>query len=407
MATITAILRKKPNKKGLYPICVRITKDRKSTFLYTGQYLEEKHWDSTKQRVKKSHPNSVRLNNLISAKVAEANATLLDTTVKDGDGFTVRDIKTQLKTSMTGYSFFDFAENYFKQLKTAQKLSRIDSERPLLNRIKDYVGDKDLSFDQITVPFLRDLISYLRSLGTLGERSIANILMFVRTLFNRAIQEKKAKAEHYPFGSDKDKIRITRPQSIKIGLTQEEITKIETLDLSRAPAQDHARHVWLFSFYLAGMRVSDVLKMKWINIQNGRIYYKMTKNQKPLSLKISDKLQAILDLYNDEALDPSQTIFPDLRQVNFNDAEALLKAIKNATWKFNKSLKVIAKKAGINKTLTMHIARHSFGNIAGDKIHPLMLQKLYRHSDLKTTINYQANFIHKDADNALDQVINF
>lgn len=26
-----------------------------------------------------------------------------------------------------------------------------------------------------------------------------------------------------------------------------------------------------------------------------------------------------------------------------------------------------------------------------------MLQKLYRHRDLKTTINYQANFIHKEA----------
>ena len=70
-------------------------------------------------------------------------------------------------------------------------------------------------------------------------------------------------------------------------------------------------------------------------------------------------------------------------------------------------MKVIAKKNGIQKKVTMHIARHSFGNIAGDAIHPLMLQKLYRHSDLKTTINYQANFIHKEADDALDSVINF
>ncbi|TDN93417.1 hypothetical protein DET49_104148 [Salegentibacter sp. 24] len=36
-----------------------------------------------------------------------------------------------------------------------------------------------------------------------------------------------------------------------------------------------------------------------------------------------------------------------------------------------------------------------------------MLQKLYRHSDLKTTLNYKANFIHKEADDALDSVINF
>ena len=55
----------------------------------------------------------------------------------------------------------------------------------------------------------------------------------------------------------------------------------------------------------------------------------------------------------------------------------------------------------------MHIARHSFGNISGDKIPIQMLQKLYRHSSVTTTILYQSNFIQKDTDDALDKVINF
>ena len=100
-------------------------------------------------------------------------------------------------------------------------------------------------------------------------------------------------------------------------------------------------------------------------------------------------------------------IFPEMKKADFSNAKDVYNKIKVATSKFNKNLKSITKKAGINKKVTMHIARHSFGNIAGDSIHPLMLQKLYRHSDLKTTINYQANFIHKDADDALDRVINF
>lgn len=70
-------------------------------------------------------------------------------------------------------------------------------------------------------------------------------------------------------------------------------------------------------------------------------------------------------------------------------------------------MKRIASQCVIEKNLSNHIARHSFGNIAGDKIHPLMLQKLYRHSDLKTTLNYQSNFIYRDADDAWDSVINF
>ena len=55
--------------------------------------------------------------------------------------------------------------------------------------------------------------------------------------------------------------------------------------------------------------------------------------------------------------------------------------------------------------MTMHISRHSFGQIAGDKIAPQLLQKLYRHSDLKTTIGYQSNFIHKDVDGELSDEV--
>ncbi|HZJ20413.1 MAG TPA: site-specific integrase [Pricia sp.] len=407
MATINVILRKKGNKKGLFPISVRVTKDRKSTYLYTGQYLDPKFWDETKQRVKKSHPNSSRLNNLIAIKQAEANAILLDTAAKDGDHFSVRELKSQLTTTLTGHSFFEYAEKHFKQLEESKKLSRIDSERPLLNRIKDYVGEKALSFDQITVSFIRGLKSYLKARGTLGDRSIANILMFIRTLYNRAIQEKLVKQESYPFGSEKGKIRIKIPQSFKIGLTDKEIVRIENLNLSEHPPQNHARNVWLFSFYLAGMRIADVLKIRWKDIQEGRLYYQMNKNSKVISLKISDKLQNIINQYADSNLSIDEFIFPELKGIDHDNIDRMLRSTKNATLKFNKHLKKIAEKAEISKKITMHIARHSFGNIAGDKIHPLMLQKLYRHSDLKTTINYQANFIHKEADEALDAVINF
>lgn len=407
MATINTILRKKSNKQGLFPIAVRITKDRKSTFLYTGQYLDDKFWDEIKQKVKKSHPNSARLNNLIAIKEAEANAILLDTTAKDGDHFSVQELKSQLTTTITGHSFLDYAERHFKQLKESKKFSRIDSERPLLNRIKDYIGNKSLSFDQITVAFLRDLKSHLLARGTLGDRSIANILMFIRTLYNRAIQEKLVKQESYPFGSESGKIKIQIPQSVKIGLTIDEITRIEHLDLSKNGPQNHARNVWLFSFYLAGMRIADVLKIRWNDVNEGRIYYQMNKNSKVISLQISDKLQSIINQYTDPNLKFNEFIFPELRGIGQANVNRILRSTKNATLKFNKHLKKISEKAKIRKKITMHIARHSFGNIAGDKIHPLMLQKLYRHSDLKTTINYQANFIHKEADEALNAVINF
>ena len=57
--------------------------------------------------------------------------------------------------------------------------------------------------------------------------------------------------------------------------------------------------------------------------------------------------------------------------------------------------------------MSMHFARHSFGNISGDKIPIQMLQKLYRHSSITTTILYQSNFMQKDTDEASDKVLDF
>ncbi len=79
--------------------------------------------------------------------------------------------------------------------------------------------------------------------------------------------------------------------------------------------------------------------------------------------------------------------------------------IGTATKKLNKYLKKIAEQMELEKKLTMHIARHTFGNLSGDKIPIQMLQKLYRHTSITTTINYQGNFIYKDEDDAIESVI--
>lgn len=80
---------------------------------------------------------------------------------------------------------------------------------------------------------------------------------------------------------------------------------------------------------------------------------------------------------------------------------------KSSIKRINKYLGQIATEAEIDKKITSHIARHSFGNIAGDKVSPQMLQKLYRHSHLSTTIGYQGNFVHASSDNALNEILKF
>jgi len=246
---------------------------------------------------------------------------------------------------------------------------------------------------------------YLIGTKGISERSVINHYIFIRSLFNKAISKNLVNPKYYPFG--KGKVTIRFPESVKIGLDSDEIKAMEEYDLSESPAKAHARDVFLFSFYLAGIRVSDVINIRWSDISHDRLSYKMGKNNKVVSLKIPEKALAILSKYRTKTTAHSDLIFPELKKADFSDSKDIHAKIRTATRKFNKHLKTIGKDLGITKKITTHIARHSFGNIAGDKVSPQMLQKLYRHSSIMTTMGYQSNFIHTDTDEALESVLDF
>lgn len=133
----------------------------------------------------------------------------------------------------------------------------------------------------------------------------------------------------------------------------------------------------------------------------------MSKNDKADSLKLPIPVITILSYYRRDKKTKSDYIFPELKTIPIKDSKAIYSRIKTSIKRLNSNLTIIANLAGIDKKITNHIARHSFGNIAGDKVSPQMLQKLYRHTHLSTTIGYQGNFIHKNADEALNAIINF
>jgi site-specific recombinase XerD len=76
--------------------------------------------------------------------------------------------------------------------------------------------------------------------------------------------------------------------------------------------------------------------------------------------------------------------------------------------RLNKAMKKIMPMIGSTKNASQHKARHSFAQLAEEKeIHPKVLQKMYRHESILTTMIYQSNFSFKKADNAIDAVLDF
>lgn len=401
MATVRVVLRKKKNKVGRFPIAIRITKDRKSSFLNTGQYIDEKFWDEKNRNVRKSHPNSKVLNNFIVSKVAEANDKVLKSEMKP-EYESVAEIRNKI-VEKKGFDFFVVANMHLQNLKNRNKHHQYDTEFGRLKRFKEFLGKDVLPFNKLNVALLKKFETYLLHIKKLSPRTVVNYLILIRTIYNLAISESITDRGLYPFGKGKMTIRI--PESQKIGFTADEIQKLENAQ-NITEAQQKAIHIWLISFYFAGIRVGDVLQLKWSDFNDGRLLYRMNKNSKLVSLKVPDKAIEIFNNYKVESV-RNGLVFPQLKHIDLNDTEEVSKRTQSITRNLNRRLKIAVKELGIKKNISMHIARHSFGNISGDKIPIQMLQKLYRHSSVTTTIRYQANFIHKDADDALDSVVNF
>ncbi|QMW06740.1 site-specific integrase [Spirosoma foliorum] len=400
-SSLKVVLRKKANQTGVFPLAIRVTIDRKSSYIYLGQQIREADWDAAQQKVRKSHPNSVRLNNEILQKRAEANDKLLEMGTQH-KAVSSKAVRKQLKSSQSA-SFFALAETFIENMRKQGKYNRVSTEQPRINHFRDFLKDKDITFPEITVSLLNKFKSYLKGSRQVGERTIANHLVLVRTIFNQAIAEGLVDQKYYPFG--KGKVGIKIPESVKIGLNAEDVAKLENADLSSCrPYWTHARNMWLISFWFAGMRASDVLRLKHSDFQNGRLHYTMGKNAKSGSLKVPEKALKIIEQY------PKNTkhdlVFPELQPIDdISNGYEVQRKIAFAIKRLDKNLQDIARFVKIDKSLTMHIARHTFGNLSGDKISIQQLQKLYRHTSITTTIGYQGHFIHKDADEALEAVI--
>jgi integrase/recombinase XerD len=393
----------KIKRNGKFPIELRVTIKRFAHYVSIGVDVEKKHWDSLKSRLKKSYSNSVRTNNLIAHYSSKAEDYIVEKETK-GEIPNIKDLREIVfNKHNTNISIEKVAWDYIDDLELQKKYKSLASSRSRVKMILEFFNPK-LGFSQITEASLNKYKIFLMSKYNHSDRTIVNHFILIRSLYNRAIKSGVANANEYPFGERG--LSIKMPESQKIGLDRNEVELIEGYAPKSFTTMWNARNLFLFSFYVAGARVSDVLNMQWTNIKKDRLYYVMGKNSKVVSIKLTDKALAIISFYKKRRKVGEKYVFPELNNCIEGDEQDKIRKINTATKKFNKWLGVMAEALNIDKKITCHVARHTFGNLSGDTIPIQMLQKLYRHSSITTTVSYQQAFMNRDTDDALDKVLN-
>ncbi len=405
MSKTSIVLRKKPNAQGKCPLAIRITKGRKSIYLYTDRYIYPVHWDAQKKKVKKAKGlNSNGINTFLKNEENKVEKEILTLESLDRD-YSLSELKSRLTRKKNSTSFFKFADEYFQVMEDSGNYNRLIAEKPAINHFKRFRNKEDLEFIDVNVLMLEKFKAYLHSELTVSERTIFNYLIVIRTIFNRAIKNGIIEKSSYPFGEKG--LKVKRPKSQKLGLEVPDIIRLEKYSIDNEIHQ-HALNVFLFSFYFAGIRASDVLQIKWKDLKDGRLFYVMTKNKKPGSIKIPAKAQNIIHMYKPTSVVKTNFVFPDMQSmVEEKDETKFKKYLKVQIARINNALKLIGEDLELPIKLTMHVARHSFATISGGKIPIQKLQELYRHSSITTTIGYMNQFLNKGSDEALDTVLNY
>lgn len=445
ITTFALILNSRPNRFGKYAVYIRIIQDRKMTKVKTPVEVKDKDWNSkggeNENWVRQSDPEYSTKNDILRkelAKVKNAYYKLKETSVATPERIisTIASGETsktflKVENSKEGIKMTGFAADRTQEILDAGGIRNWKKYHGFLIKLADFLDKKmhhkkELLFNEITPEFLARFDAYLHTLHNsrskkeagkmLHQNTIVVVLNIFRTLMRRGIELGYITPDKNPFIV----FKYSGIKTEKEKLDAAEIQALEALELEAGSLDWNSRNCFLFSFYCAGIRAGDLLQLRWLNVESGRLNYQMGKNHKTRDLKLVAQASAILDLYKTEASKPTDYIFPfmdnrktyasaisqadrdtlpsDMKQKLFEEISA-----KNAL--INKSLKRLAEKAGISKKVSMHISRHSFASVAVQNgLQSNQVKGLLAHSRLQTTEGYMGNFSTDENDKALESV---
>lgn len=394
-------LNNKPNKgSNEYTLLLRVTVNRKHSRLKLDHAIEKKHFNPTPKQnkyIRNTHPKHATINADIDDIIQKAKQAVKDLD-QEKKFITAASIKQRMK--QVNYSnIIEYAYSVKLTMEENHQVGSSKKYKTLINRLTEYHGSDQLLFGEVTPSFLEKFHRFLISKGN-SETTASKYLETLRTIFRKATSAGLTDQIANPFTN----YSIKRGPVNKARLSEEEITSIIELDLPETSLIWHVRNAFLFSFYCAGIRASDILQLKWSNIVNGRLAYQMQKTKRIHTLKLHDKPLNILKLYSPGK--PEDFIFPFFsNSVDYSDPSFLFNQIGAKTALINKYLKKIATIAKIEKTISTHTARHSFADIARQKTNNLYnLSKTLGHSSIKITEAYLAQFDEKAVDDTIDEV---
>ncbi|MEM7106362.1 MAG: site-specific integrase [Bacteroidota bacterium] len=376
------ILKHNPNRHGLHNVYLEFTLKRKQNRIALGQFVRKEDWVNRNGKyIKESSSNQLynpRLMNMyLAEQVSKAKKILLEMQLKgEAIGF------AKFKSYFIGHKSVSFDE-YLDELvehKRKKGLSEhtIRSYTLLKRNLKRY--RPALMMHEINLDFLKRFDYYLRyDLGN-DPNTVWTRMKTLRAVV-LAAKEKMVIAIS-PF----DEFKLTYVNKIKPHLSHQELDRLWTLfhDPTLSYGLRNTLRYFLFSCH-TGLDFNDTKEISYndIIVENGKLIISRARKKSGIHYVVGIPKRAI------ELIEPIEKTGKVFKNVISNQNT-------------NKNLKTLMTMASINKRVTFHIGRHTFGTLSLNLGIPQeVVQAMMGHSDAKMTRHYakvQTNYIINQLD---------
>lgn len=237
-------------------------------------------------------------------------------------------------------------------------LNTVSSYQSTLRCVLGYCGNLS-----VNVIFSRKwLFTFLGFLK--GRELCTSTIIFymgtLRAIYNYGVEQGKVRPVDNLFRG----VLPTEEETIKRALDIDLIQTLVEADFSDILYLEFARDMFILSILLQGIPFIDLAHLRKEDLMGYKtISYKRHKTKRNVVVALTELVQSIIKKYSAQCAD-SVYLLPILQEVADNDPTEKNRIYCNALHNYNRHLKKIAARLGINVKLSSHVARHTWATLA-------------------------------------------
>lgn len=366
----------KLDSNGFVPIYARVFINKTKIELSTFQRINPKSWDKTKHLVSVKATNAETVNQFLEnfkSKVYTTYSNILakgldlNTKIFKEEFFGKTEI---VKEKMLIQTATEHNVQFEKLVPKKYSYGSLKNYKTTLKYLQEFVPKcyktKDIELTQVDYKFCEAYYYFLTHDKPCTNNGANKHIQRVRKIINYAINL------GYLHVSKMNTFKLESTPVAKPFLTIEEVNRIASLTITRKTL-NNVRYVFLFQCY-TGLSYSDVKQINHTHITtiNEQKWIKMKRQKTSVSFSVPllNKAEEILNRYNHNG---KGLLFPVL-----------------SNHKMNQYLKILQELASIDKTLTTHLARHTFATsiTLANGVPIETVSRMLGHTKLSTTQIY-------------------